>query len=283
MGECGELTGVSVYFEPKIDCHCHLLDPARFPYDPQTRYAPTGQEIATLAQMLTVHDAFNVRHALLVQPNSGYGFDNSCVLDALARHPDRFRAIAVVPLDTSLEQLAALKSRGVLGVAFNVTFHGMAYYEQSGPLLEKLAQLDMFVDIQFEHEQFLALMPILARHNVRVLVDHCGRPTTAWGVAHPAFQALLDLGRTGRAVVKLSGYIKFAETVHPYPDVVPFVNALLDAYGADNCIWSSDWPFLKAPERVDFAPLVQLAGDLFADPSLRRQLFWDNAARLFGF
>ena len=274
---------MSVYFEPKIDCHCHLLDPARFPYDPQTRYAPAGQEIATLNQMLTVHDAFNVRHALLVQPNSGYGFDNSCVLDALERHPNRFRAIAVVPRDTTLERLAELKAKGVLGVAFNVTFHGMEYYEQADALLEKMAQLDMFVDIQFEHEQFLALAPILARHNVRVRVDHCGRPTTSWGVEHRAFQALLDLGRSGSAFVKLSGYIKFAETPHPSPDVEPFVQALLAAYGPDNCLWSSDWPFLKAPERCDFGPLVQLAGSLFPDPALRRKLFWDNAARLFGF
>ncbi len=33
--------------EPKIDCHVHVLDPARFPYNPDTHYAPAGQELGT--------------------------------------------------------------------------------------------------------------------------------------------------------------------------------------------------------------------------------------------
>ena len=34
----------SIYAAPKIDCHCHVLDPAGFAYAPGVTYRPAGQE-----------------------------------------------------------------------------------------------------------------------------------------------------------------------------------------------------------------------------------------------
>ena len=59
--------------EPKIDCHMHILDPARFPYGADNFYKPSGQEIGTLAQYYQVMRTYGVSRALIVQPNSGYG------------------------------------------------------------------------------------------------------------------------------------------------------------------------------------------------------------------
>ena len=67
-----------------VDCHVHVFDPQRFPYRPDTFYAPAGQELGTPARLRTVLDAHGVEHALLVGPNSGYGEDNRCLLDTLA-------------------------------------------------------------------------------------------------------------------------------------------------------------------------------------------------------
>ena len=71
--------------EPKIDCHCHILDPVRFPYADGVKYRPTGQEIGPLDQFEAVCETYAVAHALIVGPNSGYGSDNRCLLDALQR------------------------------------------------------------------------------------------------------------------------------------------------------------------------------------------------------
>ena len=60
-----------LYDRPKIDCHCHVFDPDAFPYAPDTPYAPAGGEIATADYFGAVMDAYGVRHALLVGPNSG--------------------------------------------------------------------------------------------------------------------------------------------------------------------------------------------------------------------
>ena len=119
---------MTIYDEPKIDCHCHVFDPARFPYGEDSVYRPAGQEIGTAAQFTRVLDAYGVRHALLVGPNSGYEQDNRCMLDAIANGRGRFKGIAVVPNDIHDDALRSLKAAGIVGVAFNATFHGADYY-----------------------------------------------------------------------------------------------------------------------------------------------------------
>lgn len=216
--------------EPKVDSHVHVLDPARFPYNPDTHYAPAGQELGTPAQLLQVMETYGTSHALLVGPNSGYGPDNRCMLDTIARGGGRFKGIAVVRNDISHEELAALKAQGVIGVAWNVTFYGVDYYKDAAPLVDKLVDLDMFVDIQVEHGQLLAFMPLFERTGVRILVDHAGRPTVEDGVRQPGFRALLDLAATRRAYVKLSGFVKYSREPSPHDDVRPFLDALREAY-----------------------------------------------------
>ena len=49
---------MSVYDEPKIDCHNHVFDPVRFPYGADTPYRPAGQELGTTAQLRNVLDAY---------------------------------------------------------------------------------------------------------------------------------------------------------------------------------------------------------------------------------
>src|SRR5665213_1270881 len=112
---------MSIFDEPKIDCHVHVLDPAGFPYDEHAHYRPAGQETGTAAQLAQVMQAYGVRHALVVGPNSGYGLDSRCLLDALAHGRGRLKGIAVVRNDTAERELDALKAAGIVGDAWNAT------------------------------------------------------------------------------------------------------------------------------------------------------------------
>lgn len=272
-----------IWTERKIDCHFHVLDPERFAYQPDTLYRPVGQEIGPAASAFHLFDTYRVAHGLIVGPNSGYGTDNRCLLDAIRRGNRRLKGIAVVQNDISLDELAALRAQGIVGVAFNPTAWGIAHYLDTAPLIGKLAELDMFLQIQTEGDQLLALMPLIEDAKTRLLIDHCGRPVVAAGIAQPGFQATLGLGRKGRACVKLSGYMKFARTPHPYPDAWPFIRALVDAYTLDACLWGSDWPYLKATERVDYGPMLALVETMFPDAGDRDRLLWRTPSRLFGF
>lgn len=272
-----------IFEEPKVDCHSHILDPHRFPYADDVAYRPGGQEIGTLAQHRRTLDAYGVRYALVVGPNSGYGTDNRCLLDALARSSGRYKGIAVVPNTMGREELLLLKAGGIVGVAFNLAIHGPAHYSGCESLLRLLADLDLFVQVQAEHDQLAALAPMLLRSGARILIDHCGRPTPGLGLQQAGFQSVLALGRSGRAAVKLSGYQKFSAEPLPYGDAQPYFRALIDTFTLDACVWASDWPFLKAPERLDYGPLLQHVEHWLPDAGDRQRLFWDTPCRLFGF
>ena len=271
------------FAEPRIDSHCHILDPQRFPYADDVLYRPQGQEIGDQTALEAVMACNGVRHALLVGPNSGYNLDNRCLLHAIATGQGRFKGIAVVRNDMSLEALAALKAQGVVGVAMNIALHGMAYYAPGlSELLHKLEALDLWANFQVEADQLLELLPYLEHSQVKLVFDHCGRPLAARGVQQPGFQALLALGRAGRASVKLSGEVKFCTQGFPFSDARPYWDALLQAFGLQHCVWASDWPYLKAPVRMDYGPMLQ-RWEGYLSRTERQQLMWDSPRQLFGF
>ena len=273
----------ALYSAPKIDCHCHVLDPDDFAYADEVGYRPAGQETGSADYLAQVLDAYGVQHALLVGPNSGYGADNRCMLAAIAGSAGRFKGIAVVPHDASTSYLQELKSQGVIGMAFNYSLHGLDYYRPAEALFERLASLDMFVQVQVEQAQLHTLAPVLRGCGAPLLIDHCGRPDVTQGLHGDGFSALLALADTGRATVKLSGFSKFSKQDFPFADARPYAHELLGAFGAEHCIWASDWPFLKASKRLDYAPLLQLFGQMVPDAENRQKILWDTPRRLFGF
>ena len=276
---------MNIFDEPKIDCHNHVFDPERFPYQESSFYLPAGQERGTPHGFMHLLDAYGVRHALLVEPNSGYNEDNRCLLDTLARGNGRLKGVAVVANDATRAELEDLRAQGIVGIAFNPALYGVEHYAEAGGLLAHLADLGMFAQIQVQGDQLPALLPLLRDSGARLLFDHSGRPdvASASGIEQPAFQALLELGRGGNAAVKLSGYAKFSLQPFPHEDAWPYVRALVDAFTLDACVWGSDWPFLRAPERIDYGILLRLVERLFPDVADRRKLLWETPCRLFGF
>lgn len=277
----------SIYAEPKIDCHCHVLDPSGFAYAPDVAYRPAGQETGSADYFGHVLDAYGVRHALLVGPNSGYGTDNRCLLDAIARGNGRFKGIAVVPNEAPAQGLRELQAGGVVGIAFNFALHGLDHYlagsSSIAPLLRRIADAGMFVQVQAHETQLVSLAPLLRDCGARVLIDHCGRPTVSEGLSGAGFAALLSLAKGGRTTVKLSGFAKFSRQDYPFADTLPFTAALLGAFGSGNCIWASDWPFLMAPKRLDYGAMLQIFAASVPHAADRKEILWDTPGQLFGF
>ena len=273
----------SIYTVPKVDCHCHVLDPQGFAYAPDVSYRPAGQETGSANDFEHVLDAYGVQHALLVGPNSGYGLDNRCLLSAIANSQGRFKGIAVVPNDASTAYLQELQLQGIVGIAFNFSLHGLDAYRSAEPLFKRLADLGLFVQIQVELAQLTTLAPALLGSGAQLLIDHCGRPNLANGHTKDGWAALLQLAHSRRATVKLSGFAKFSAQSFPFSDTHAFTAALLDAFGADHCVWASDWPFLKASKRLDYGPLLQLFAQMVPHAEDREKILWRNPLRLFGF
>lgn len=272
----------------KIDSHVHILDPKQFPYAPDVWYEPIGAEQGTAADLMQVMASHGVQHALLVQPNSGYGYDNRAMLSAIAKHKDedgngRFKGMAMVKNNASLGELQDLQAQGIVGIAMNAALLGVDFYSSIEPLLSRLRELGMWAQMQVQHDQLVSLSPMLEASGAKLMFDHCGRPDPTSSVAQEGFQALLKFAETGRAAVKLSGFNKCSIGQYPWADAKPFVDALVEAYTPQNLIWASDWPFLKAPARIDYGPLLTLFAQLVPDAKARHAIQWETPKRLFGF
>jgi predicted TIM-barrel fold metal-dependent hydrolase len=138
------------------------------------------------------------------------------------------------------------------------------------------------VQVHYEGETIVAALPILRASRLTVVIDHFGRPQLAHGLHQPGFQALLELGRHG-AVVKLSAGFRMSADRPAYPDLDPFASELLRIFGVDRCVWGSDWPFLRAPARVDYGPQLAALTRWIPEAADRARILWSNPSRIFGF
>src|SRR5258708_38191590 len=74
------------------DTHAHVFGPAaRFAYADDRSYTPPD---APLEKYLDMRDTIGFARGVLAQ-GSAHGRDNSAILDALKRRPDRLRGVAV--------------------------------------------------------------------------------------------------------------------------------------------------------------------------------------------
>jgi predicted TIM-barrel fold metal-dependent hydrolase len=266
------------------DCHLHIIDPARFPFVPGAGYTPRPDETGTREALDAVLDAHDVAHALLVQP-SGYGFDNAPMFDAMAARPGRFKAIAVISGGESDRELGALAERGVVGVRFNlVNAKADALAGAGAPmLLARLKALGWFAQVFGSDDQWLRVAPLLQRSGIRILVDHFGIGDLALGLGAPGFQAVLELGRSGNATVKLSAPFRLAPKRGDYGAIEGHAEALLAAFGKEGCIWGSDWPFLGMDYEIRYADCLAALARWLPDAADRDRVLRDNPAWLFGF
>src|SRR5437868_2663151 len=146
-----------------IDSHCHVFDTARFPYAPDTPYRPPPHEAGTAADLCALLDAHDLSHALLVNPTSGYRYDNRCMIAAIRAAPGRFKGIARVPPDADERSLDALQDAGVIGIRLDLVADGVevARHPAIPSLLSQIRERSWQVHVQCEGDQLREAAEVL--------------------------------------------------------------------------------------------------------------------------
>ena len=270
--------------QPSADCHFHIIDHDRFPFSGGCGYTPRREESGTFEEVSACMEAHGITHGLAVQP-SGYGYDNSAMLDALKRSDRRLKGIAVVPTDVASIELRRLADAGVVGVRFNLTAFAPTGFSRKGVrrMIETVLDLDWFVEVQCSPADFLRVAPVIAETGVRLLIDHLGGPDPGQALNQPGFHAILGMADTGRATVKLSAAFRRSRACYPFADLDPFVRALLEAYTPENCVWGSDWPFINWADTPDYRKTLSILARWVPGEMDRRTILWGTPAKLFGF
>jgi predicted TIM-barrel fold metal-dependent hydrolase len=278
------------------DCHTHIFgDAAKFPLFSGRVYTP---EPALPNEMAALHQALHIDRVVIVTP-SVYGADNSATLYGMQARGASARGVAVIDDRTSENDLDAMGRAGMRGIRLNLATAG-----QNDPALARRRLEDAFNRLRKRnwHIQMYTNLAIISSIKdmveaapMPVVFDHFGGAEAALGVGQPGFADLVELIRSGKAYVKLSGAYRASTRGPDYPDAAPLARALISA-NPDRVIWGSDWPHPgTAPPsgraKTEVTPLLQIDDgrllNLLAvwapDWPVRRKILVDNPARLYGF
>jgi predicted TIM-barrel fold metal-dependent hydrolase len=278
------------------DCHTHIHgDPAKFPFFSGRVYTP---ETALPEEMSALHKALHVDRVVIVTP-SVYGTDNSATLYGMkARGPDA-RGVAVIDDKTSEGELDALGAAGIRGIRLNLATTGTndpsIGRRRLQSAIERMRTRGWHIQMFVSMPLVASIRDIVATSPVPIVFDHFGGAQAPSGLKQPGFPELVELVRSGKAYVKVSGAYRVSKLAPDYPDAVPFARALIEA-NTDRVIWGTDWPHpdsavVPGRKPTDLAPLLQIDDGrvlnqlpLWApDAATRKKILVDNPARLYGF
>ncbi len=239
-----------------IDAHLHVWDETAAGKDPgPMAVGYSAQSVATLELFQDYMEEAGVRKAVFVQPWF-YHWDNSYLTRSLHRAPERFRGVCVIdPRGPQAPvELRKWRAQGITGIRLRAFRPGEGPVgrpwfgtDETLPLWEAFAETGTIVTALWPGCEVTRLHGLLARFpNVRVIIDHLNKPVPSEGVEQPRFQALLELASLPTVHVKLSGFHHWCLDRYPYPSAMPFVQAAVAAFGADRCMWGSDFPHVLA-------------------------------------
>jgi 2-pyrone-4,6-dicarboxylate lactonase len=269
------------------DTHAHVFGPAvQFPYADDRSYTPPD---APLEKYLGMLDTIGFARGVLVR-GSAHGRDNSAMLDALARQPDRLRGVAVAEADISPATLREWDRLGVRGLRFNHFFRdGQLHYRGGVPptaaqaLAPLMAELGWHLQLWIDVKDLPETIPALKALGLPIVIDHMGRTDARAGTATAGFQPLLRAVGDGWCWAKLSGAHRLSRDAPDYPDARPFHEALMLA-NPERLVWGGDWPHPRVEgEMPDAGHLFELFQAWTPDRTVQHRILVTNPAKLYGF
>jgi predicted TIM-barrel fold metal-dependent hydrolase len=274
-----------------IDAHVHVwtADTVRYPLAPGFKKEDMRPGSFTAEELFMHCKPAGVARINLIQM-SFYGFDNSYMLDTIAKHPDIFVGTAVInPLGTNpASEMAELAKKGVR--AFRI------HPKVTGQLIEKWLRPEgckkMFAagarnnqamacligpDGLAELDRMCADYP-----DTPVIIDHVARIGFD-GVIHDAdVEHLCGIARHKKVMLKIGAFYALGKKQAPYTDLAPLIKRVVTAFGPRRCMWESDCPFQVQGEHTYQASLDLVRRGLdFLSEDDKEWLLWKTAENFF--
>jgi predicted TIM-barrel fold metal-dependent hydrolase len=278
------------------DCHTHIHgDVEKFPFFSGRVYTP---EPASPEEMAALHKALNIQRVVIVTP-SVYGPNNAATTFGMKARGNNARGVAVIDDKTSEADLDAMQKDGFRGIRLNLATGGVSDPNvgkaRFAAAVERMKARGWHVQLYTTLPMITAIKELVLASPVPAVFDHFGGADAALGLEQPGFADLVDLVKSGKAYVKISGAYRASKLAPDYPDAAPLAKALIAA-NPERIVWGSDWPHpnsvtLPGKQVADVTPLFQIDdGRLLnqlpvwaPDAAVRKTILVDNPARLYGF
>jgi Predicted metal-dependent hydrolase of the TIM-barrel fold len=138
-------------------------------------------------------------------------------------------------------------------------------------------------DILIYHRHLPQTIELVDRHPSQAfVVDHMAKPAIEQGNVEPWARGMRELARRPHVCCKLSGMVTEIGRPHwTVADLRPYVDVVLEAFGADRVLFGSDWPVCLVA--CGYARWLEIVQELIAplSPSERAAILGGNARRVY--
>jgi predicted TIM-barrel fold metal-dependent hydrolase len=263
------------------DTHIHLFGPAeKYPFATDSPY--TSRD-ALPETFIALQETLGLSTAVIVSPG-GYGRNYSLLADALAKHPHRFRGIALLRDDTPGSEINRLTKLGVRGIRMMSARRGQHVPNYSKEIAARVHEHGWHIQFYPHGTDIVEYADKLLALPNTIVLDHFASIPAAGGIDQPAVKAVLKMLDTGRVWLKLSGPMRCTSEPPPYPSVTPLAH-LFVKHAPERMVWGSDWPHVNLDGMVmpNDGDLLDLMLDWVPDQAVRDRILAQNANALYGF
>jgi len=282
-----------------FDSHLHVWsspeEAGKFPFAPEQDPPPAlANGEACVQALIDIQNKSGVSGAMIVQPIN-FKFSHDYVREAMRAHPDRFAGCLLAdPTEGgggAAELSRLVKEENFRAVRFNPYLFpetkmtgevGRAMYAEAGKLGIPVGFM-CFKGLLFGEEGSTHADEIEAlaaeSPDTKFILDHAGFVKSTTGAE---WQRLLALAKLPQAHIKLSAFFRCSEEGPPFADAVERAGLLVAAFGAERCMWGSDFPFVLLEEGgydaavhiLDALALTEAERAFIMGGTLRRLLKW---------
>ncbi|WP_251443773.1 amidohydrolase family protein [Veillonella intestinalis] len=267
----------------KVDTHAHVFSPD-LQLANDRRYAPSYE--ASIEDFIANFESKGLQAGMLIQP-SFLGFDNSYMVEAIKKYPNKLYGVAVVNTDITLKELEELAKYNIVGIRLNLYAREIPNLREGEwpRILNYVKQLGWHVELHIDAIQLQPLIDALLEAGVKVVVDHFGKPTADIAAEDEGFKYLLSVGKTGQVWVKISASyrLKKEKTLEDNVAIAKtLIPKLLEAFGPSRLLWGSDWPHTQFETSITYDKAWHVLSELVPDKATQEIILSQSFAELIG-
>lgn len=237
-----------------IDIHPHIIadDDSKYPRNPlfgvQSDWS--RERPVTIDGLIAAMDQAGVAKAAIVQSSTCYGYDNSYLVDSVARYPGRFTAVGSVDLrqPDAPDRICEWRRRGVTGLRL-FTGGSTAAFDSSSlddprsfAAWELCGRAGLSMSLQTDPSGLGKVAGLAKRFpTVRIILDHLGRPDVTDGPPYKNASSLFALAPIENIYLKLTPRI-FGDARRGQATPDTLFPHLVEVFGSNRMAWGSNFP-----------------------------------------
>lgn len=268
-----------------IDTHAHIYsaDEKRYPPIEKPLRPPKGK--GSLGDLRAESAANGVERVCLIQTTTFYRFDNRYILDSAKVSSDWAAGVVTLdPDDPHSPGLLAQHARdnGIRGMRSIPASNGRLDHPGVRALWKTATDNGLVINVLVGREKTEEVDRLLGDFpRLRVVLDHCMN-LKAGPEGEPILRDVLRLAKRPNLHAKVTFVPTGSSTGYPCADMHPLAMKVINTYGAERCVWGSDFPAGLWTPKLSYAEHLRIfTKDLPLKEAQRAAVLGETARRLW--